>query len=365
MSIIGKGYFINSNSAVIHVVAPSNSTITAKHYDNNFQVDKTMIKTEGKPRVNRTWVSDYYFRINEDFYGTWKLTGVSSANETLRYAMEHKEGISNETYSLQINQKGEYNCSCYLNTPILEYDDLQYINTNGYSDSFSWDKIVLEGQNSLIDILTINDNYNNRRLYLSYNNNKYSVTVNSSVTDTLTTGKICFDMRTIIDHNIVILSKGANLKGITTTSTQVYDVNNVSTVVGYLDASEEVNISDIRHINTTDYYFVWYSAIVGLIPVKRINITNGSIISTDIINQDTQTLGGNTYFYGATKQGRGDTCFYPVRRLSDNKVGIVHQYYKQDTLSADYYETFTFITEEQQQYIAGPIRTQRETWIVS
>ena len=41
MSIIGKGYFINSDSAVLHVVAPTGSTIYAYHYNNDI-VDKTI-----------------------------------------------------------------------------------------------------------------------------------------------------------------------------------------------------------------------------------------------------------------------------------------------------------------------------------
>ncbi len=58
MSIIGKGYFINSDGAVIHIVAPMGSIITLNHYTDGSltDIDKTIIKTGGWPRSGREWV---------------------------------------------------------------------------------------------------------------------------------------------------------------------------------------------------------------------------------------------------------------------------------------------------------------------
>ena len=73
MSIIGKGYFINSGGAVIHIVAPTGSTIIAK----NNAKSKTLSTAIGTPRVDRTWVSDYYLKIPSIYYGNWTIQGIS------------------------------------------------------------------------------------------------------------------------------------------------------------------------------------------------------------------------------------------------------------------------------------------------
>lgn len=118
MSIIGKGYFINSGGAVIHIVAPTGSTIIAK----NNAKSKTLSTAIGTPRVDRTWVSDYYLKIPSIYYGNWTIQGISQLGENLTWG--------NDGEYLVVNNDEEYLTSCYFYAPILEYDDLEYILAN-------------------------------------------------------------------------------------------------------------------------------------------------------------------------------------------------------------------------------------------
>lgn len=118
MSIIGKGYFINSNSAILHVVAPTGSTIIAR----NNAKSKTLSTAIGTPRLDRTWVSDYYLKIPSIYYGNWVIQGISQLGENLTWG--------NDGEYLVVNNDEEYLTSCYFYAPILEYDDLEYILVN-------------------------------------------------------------------------------------------------------------------------------------------------------------------------------------------------------------------------------------------
>lgn len=118
MSIIGKGYFINSGGAVIHIVAPTGSTIIAK----NNAKSKTLSTAIGTPRLDRTWVSDYYLKIPSIYYGNWTIQGISALGENLTWG--------NDGEYLIVNNDEEYLTSCYFYAPILEYDDLEYILAN-------------------------------------------------------------------------------------------------------------------------------------------------------------------------------------------------------------------------------------------
>ena len=384
MSIIGKGYFINSNGAVLHVVAPSNSTITAEHYNDNNEVDKTVIKTSGWPRSGREWVQDYYIRIPEKLFGKWRFSGVKYGN-TLHCTDEDGGGFTGTTNEIvfYVLEKREYLGSCYLNAPILQYDDLVYIKTNNnYSTSISCDDIIINSDTNAGIILDSYSSSTNNRVQLKYTNS-YIVSINSTDTQTNFSGKTHINIYRNSSTSAIKLIQdgqtpigtpviGTKLYGITTgIDTEVYSPD--GTLIDHLGVNSQVEILTTGKLNNEDYYYIHINDIYGLVLMRAITLLNGDIISVSFSPNNSSTLGGEgpVYFYGSYKYGSGIRDFptykYPVRRLSDGAIGILNRSWQHYTSpSVEDREVLSFSTGDYSALSgAMGIRTTRETWIES
>ncbi len=378
MSIIGKGYFINSDGAVIHIVAPMGSIITLNHYTDGSltDIDKTIIKTGGWPRSGREWVQDYYIRIPEKIFGYWRFSGVKY-EDILHCRHEQYNWVGN-SITFYISEKKEYLGSCYLNAPILEYDDLEYINLNGYNIStIDCTDIVINAENTTrgIDFLNMQDSSNNKSLSVQYSTyNYYNLISSDSGRIPITqTGKQHFIISQGQQYTVIKTMEDKELIGTALNPFDLYSPDG-STIIKHYGKNKKYIINDKVTVNNQNYMNVTMQSedkgLMGLVSMNVMYSANGSLKSVPTLNITTQTLNNYVNFYGSYRFISRDnknypSYYYPVKRLSDNKVGILHRAYEDDAWGESVVEKFYFLSGENSEYIAGPIRTQRETWINS
>ena len=385
MSIIGKGYFINSGGAVIHIVAPRDSTITLSHSDSyDGEIDKTIIKTSGQSRSGREWVQDYYIRIPERLFGYWKFSGRKSGNilHCKNESISSFPGTQDEI-SLEVLEKKEYLYSCYLNAPILEYDDLVYITTNNnYSASISYNNIVV---NSDINAGIILDSYSSltgNRAQIKYTNS-YIVSINSTDTQTNFSGKTHIGVyRSDSNSAIKLIQDGQTPIGTPLTGKALYGITTIidvevyfpnGQIAGHLGINSLVEIMTIYKLNNENHYYIHTNDIDGLVSMEAITLLNGNIIPVSFSPPDPSTLGGEgpVYFYGSYQAGSGIRDYpiynYPVRRLSDGAIGILRRYWQHYTSPSVYDKEILSFLEGEYSAPSGAmgIRTSREAWINS